>query len=134
MGSTPSPKPSETELRYLLSFRKWDTFAELVRSAIQWGALVGIFYIFYKDLDVLAGRSTFAQIGINLLGNLKVSRGIIALLTGSGWVYGLGQRSLRRKNIERLAPAKNEVEKRIDKNRTSSNLTSRGTTPKKGKR
>ena len=134
MASNPSSKPPKTELEYVLSLKRWDTFAELGRSAIQWGALVFIAYFSYKGVDVLAGRNTFAQIGINVLGNLTVSRGIIALLTASGWAYGLGQRRLRRKNIQRLATAKNEVEKRIDKNRTSSNLTSKGTTPKKGKR
>lgn len=133
MASNPSSKPPKTELEYVLPLKRWDTFAELGRYAIQWGGLVLIAYFFYKDVEVLAGRSTFAQIGINILANLKVSRGIIALLTGSGWAYGLGQRRLRRKNIQRLATAKNEVEKRIDKNRTSSNLTSKGTTPKKGK-
>lgn len=133
MASTPSP-PRMTEREYELSFKKWDTFAEWGRYGIQWTGLVLIAYFFYRSVDVLAGRNTFAEIGIKVLGNLTVSRGIITLLTASGWIFGLGQRSLRRKNIERLAPAKNEVERRIDKNRTSSNLTSRGTTPKKGKR
>lgn len=64
-----------------------------------------------------------------------VNRGIVALLAGSGWAFGLAQRSLRRKNIERLVPLKNDLEKVIDPKRTSSNHTSRGMTPpKKGKR
>lgn len=84
---------------------------------------------------MLAGLTTSANIGVRLAGNVTVSRGIITLLTGSGWAYGVAQRSLRRKNIERLVPLKNELEKVIDKKRTSSNLTQRGTTPpRKGKR
>lgn len=135
MASTPPPKPPKTELDYQLAFKRWDTLSDLGRYAIQWTGLVLVAYFSYRSIDTLAGRRTFAEIGVKILGNVTVSRGIITLLTGGGWAYGLAQRSLRRRNIERLAPAKNEVERRLDKNRTSSNLTSRGTTPKtKGKR
>jgi hypothetical protein len=135
MASTPPSKPTKTEPDYQLAFKRWDTLSELGRSAIQWTGLVLIFYFLYRSLDTLAGRNTFAEIGVKFLGNLTVSRGIITLLTGGGWAYGLAQRSLRRRAIERLAPAKNKVERLLDKGRTSSDLTSRGTTPKaKGKR
>lgn len=134
MASTLSVKPPKTELDVQLSFKRWDTLAELGRLGIQWTALVFIAYFLYRSVDSLAGRNTLAELGFRVLGNLTVSRGIISLLAGSGWFYGLGQRALRRKAIERLAPAKNEVERRMDKNRTSSNLTSKGTTPKRGKR
>jgi hypothetical protein len=130
MASTPSPKPPKTEQDYLLAFKRWDTLSEIIRSGIQWAGLVAIAYLFFRSVDTLAGRKTVAEIGIKVLGNLTVSRSIIALLTGSGWVYGLGQRSLRRRNIERLVPAKNDLERALDKNRTSSNLSSRGTTPR----
>ena len=129
MVSTSPPTPAKSDQDYQLSFKKWDTLGDLGRYAIQWAGLVLIAYFFYRTLDSFAGRNTFAEIGIKILGNITVSRGIITLLTASGWVYGLGQRGLRRRSIERLAPAKNQVEGLLDPNRTSSNLTSRGTTP-----
>lgn len=134
MASPPSPKP-RTVLDNQLSFKRLDTVSELIKEAMKWGSLVTIAYFGYMSVEVLAGSTTSANIGIRVLGSLTFNRGVVALLTGSGWAYGLGQRSVRRKNIERTVPAKNELERLIDPNRTSSNLTSRGTTPpRKGKR
>lgn len=118
-----------------LSFKRMDTALEFWRVLVQWTAIGFLGFMFYKSIIVLAGLSTSANIAVRLAGNLTVSRGIITLLTVSGWAFGLAQRSSRRKNIERLVPLKNELEKVIDPKRTSSNLTSRGMTPpKKGKR
>jgi hypothetical protein len=133
MASSPSSRPTSAELRYLLSLKRWDTVTELGGKLIQWGGLVVIAYFVYLSTVALAGKTTLAEIGVKVLGNLTVSRAIITLLTGSGWAFGLGQRRLRRKAISRIANEKNELERRIDPKRTSSDLTSRGTTPKKGK-
>jgi hypothetical protein len=112
-----------------------DTALEFWRVLVQWATIGFLGYMGYRSVVVLAGVSTSANIAVRLAGNLTVSRGIITLLTGSGWAFGLAQRSLRRKNIERVVPLKNDLEKVLDPKRTSSNLTSRGTTPpKKGKR
>jgi hypothetical protein len=134
MASSPSPPP-RTALDNQLSFKRLDTALEFWRVLIQWGTVAFLGYMTYRSVGALAGMTTSANIGVRLFGNLMVNRGIVALLTGSGWAFGLAQRSLRRKNIERLVPLKNDLEKVIDPKRTSSNLTSRGTTPpKKGKR
>jgi len=124
-----SPPPPRTVLDNQLSFKKWDTLVLLVGQLIKWGALVLIAFRGFGALEVFAGKTTFADLGFRFLGNLTVSRGIISLFTTSGWVYGLGQRSLRRRNIERIVPDKNELERILDKNRTSSNLSKKGTTP-----
>ncbi|OLE76904.1 hypothetical protein AUG19_01880 [archaeon 13_1_20CM_2_54_9] len=135
MASSPSPTPPRTVLDNQLSFKRLDTALEFWRVLVQWGTVAFLGYMAYRSVSALAGVTTSANIGVRLFGNLMVNRGIVALLAGSGWAFGLAQRSLRRKNIERLVPLKNDLEKVIDPKRTSSNLTSRGTTPpKKGKR
>jgi hypothetical protein len=135
MASSPPPKPPRTMLDNQLSFKRLDTALEFWRALVQWTTVGFLGYMAYRSIVVLAGLSTSANIAVRLAGNLTVSRGIITLLTGSGWAFGLAQRSLRRKNIERLVPLKNDLEKEINPKRTTSNLTSRGTTPpKKGKR
>ncbi|HEY6243707.1 MAG TPA: hypothetical protein VIX17_07170 [Pyrinomonadaceae bacterium] len=134
MADTPLQKPPRTVLDNQLSFKKLDTVAELGRELIKWSALVLLGYWGYRCVAVMAGTITFADIAVRILGNLTVSKGIIALLTGSGWVYGLAQRSLRRRFVERNAKTKNDLERVIDPKRTSSNLSSKGTTPAKGKR
>ena len=135
MASTPPPKPPRTMLDNQLSFKRMDTAVEFWRVIVQGATLAFLGFMAYKSIVVLAGVSTTANIAVRLAGNLTVSRGIITLLTCSGWAFGMAQRSARRKNIERIVPLKNDLEKVIDAKRTSSNLTSRGTTPpRKGKR
>jgi len=81
----------------------------------------------YFSVVALAGKSTFADVGFRILGNLKISEGISYIFGASGVLYGVGQRQLRRRNIERIVPLKNKLEKILDPKRTSSSLTSKGT-------
>jgi hypothetical protein len=129
MASPPSVKPPRTTLDNQLSFKKLDTLTDVLKSLFKWSALVIIAYLGANTVKELAGKSTFAEFAVRVLGNVTMSRSIITLVAGGGWAFGLAQRSLRRRNIERTVPAKNDLEKIIDKNRTSSNLTGRGTTP-----
>lgn len=129
MAPSTSDKPKRTALDNQLSFKRLDTISRIVCEFIKWAGLLGIAYLAYRSVEVLAGKNTFADIGFKVIGNVKVSDGIIVLLTGGGWAYGLAQRSLRRRYIERNTSHKNDLERIIDPNRTSSNLTPRGTTP-----
>ena len=61
---------------------------------------------------------------------MKVRIGATIALTGSGWIYGLKQRQLRRNTVERLATRVTELETKFDPNRSSSQITKRGTTRK----
>jgi hypothetical protein len=128
--STAPPASHKTDpaLEAHLRAKRIDSFTTICRDAIKWSAAVIIVAYGYKSIVALAGHRTYADIGIRVLGNLKVSDGILYLFGVSGWVYGLGERRLRRNNIRRLAPAKNDLERIIDPRRTSSNLTTTGTT------
>ena len=132
MASSPPEKPPLSELEYRQSFHRREIANQIIQLAIKWGILGYIFHCLYLMVLAFAGRSTFADIGIRVFGNVKVSDGIITVLAGGGWVYGLGQRQLRRKIIKRNVPAKNALEKLLNPTRTSSNLTDVGTTPKEG--
>jgi len=128
MATPPSKKPARTELDYGLSFKRLDTFSVIIRDVIKWGGIAYLGRCTYLVIAVLAGKSTFADIGIRFLANVKVSDGIIALLIGGGWAYGFGQRQLRRRHIKHIENSKNELERLLDPKRTSSNLTDKGTT------
>jgi len=128
MASPPSDKPSRTELDYRLSFKKADSFVVILRELIKWGGIVLVVRYGYLSIAALAGHTTFADVGIKFLSNLRVSDSIMYILTGGSIAYGLGQRRSRRRNIERMAESKNELEKLIHSERTSSNITKSGTT------
>jgi hypothetical protein len=127
-GISSRPEKQKTDLEYRLAFKRIDAFVTVSKTLIQWAALVGCAFIIYKCVAVLAGKETLARLGVSILGNIKVSDGILAVLTGGSLAYGIGQRALRRRNIERLTPRSIELEKRLDSNRTSSSLTRKGTT------
>jgi len=126
--ATPSPRPTRTESDYQLSYKKIDSVTTIIRDIIKWGGLSFLGYCGYLSVAVLAGRATTANIFIKILGNATINHALWALLAGGGWVYGIGQQYLRRRNIQRIVPAKNALEKKLDPKRTSSHLTERGTT------
>jgi hypothetical protein len=126
--ANPSQRPPRTESDYALSYKKIDSVATVVREAVKWAAIVLIVRYGYYAIAILAGHSTFADIAVRFLANLKVSDGILYLLTGGSIAYGVGQRYLRRRHIKRVVPAKNQLERILDPNRSSSGLTPKGTT------
>jgi hypothetical protein len=128
MGTSPSTEPPRTVLNYGLSIKKIDAVLTVVRDIIKWGALVLITRYAYHSISDLAGHQTYADIGVQFLGNLKISESLLYLLTGGSIIYGMGERRLRRKHIGRVVPLKNELEKKLNPSRTSSNLTKEGTT------
>ena len=108
--ATPSQKPTRTESDYQLSYKKIDSVTTVIRDIVKWGGIGFVVYCGYLSVAALAGRSTGANIFVKILGDAKVSNGLIALLIGGGWVYGIGQQYLRRRNIQRLVSAKNALE------------------------
>jgi hypothetical protein len=126
--ANPTLQPTRTESDYLLSYKKIDSVTTIIRYIVMWGGLCFIAYCGYLCVAVLAGRATSANIFIKIFGSATISRGLMVLLAGGGWVYGLGQQYLRRRNIQRIVPAKNALERKLDPKRSSSHLTERGTT------
>jgi hypothetical protein len=128
MATPPSTEPPRTVLDYGRSIKKIDAVLAVVRDIIKWGSIVLIVRYVYLSISTLAGHQTYADIGVQFLGNVKISDSLLYLLTGGSIIYGMGERRLRRKHIGRIVPLKNELEKKLDPNRTSSNLTRKGTT------
>lgn len=93
--STPGRK--RTELEYRLSFKKIDASASVVKAILKYGTIIARTYIAYLAIAALAGKTTFASMGLSILGNVK--DGIYIVLTVGGIIYGVGQGQLRRRNI-----------------------------------
>ena len=81
-----------------------------------------------EAIGLLAGRQTDASFVLKLIWNLSADRWIAYLVGVLGASFGLNERRLKRRNIERLTKAKTELEERLDKNRTSSGLNPDGST------
>lgn len=122
----PSESQADRELR--LSLHTRTLIATGVTALIKWGGLLGIAYFMYCSVRVLSGQSTFADIGIRLLGNLRVSEAAAWLLGGSGILYGSRERRLRLQANETLGKRVSDLEGEIDAKRSSSKLTTKGQT------
>ena len=108
--------------------RRIDGIVSTVQYGIMWFSLVGISAFFYLATKSLAGQHTFADIGIKVIGDFKVSEALSYLFGAGGVGYGLRERKLRRQTTERFAARTSTLEKLVDPERTSSRLTTRGTT------
>jgi hypothetical protein len=108
--------------------RRIDGIVSTVQYGIMWFSLVGIAAFFYLSTKSLAGHYTFADIGIKVIGDFKISEGLAYLFGAGGLGFGLTERRLRRKTTERFANRNAALERLVDPDRTSSHLTNRGTT------
>ena len=108
----------------------------VIRDIIKWGIIGFIFYCGYLSISVLAGKTTQADINVNIFESFAVQLMqntrllewaqyvlIIALI-----LWGLFERRLRGTTIARLTARINQLELKLDPKRTSSRLTSTGQT------
>ncbi len=116
------------DAEYALRAKRLDIIDTAVRLFIPWGFLALVAYWVHKDISVLAGKQTLAQIGISFLGDIRLSDSVAYIFGVAGTGYGIAERQLRRRNIARLSGEKQELERLLDAGRTSSNLTRQGTT------
>lgn len=118
----------EAELRVLRRTKSSEGFVQVLNTFFRCTAWVLIAFFAYLGVDSLAGKITFANIGINFLSEVKTSISLSITVGIIGAVYGLKQRKLRRDTVEILQTRIKELESYIDKNRSSSKLTVRGDT------
>jgi hypothetical protein len=122
------PIATKTEIDAKILYRKIDAAVTLCKAVIKYGALVLCVRYLFLIAGALAGKTTLASLVLSVLANAKVSDCICLLFGGGGAVYGVAQRQLRRRAIKRLTGRPKELEVAIDPNRSSSELTARGTT------
>lgn len=128
MAEKKSKAQLEAELKVLKKAKASEGIVQVLLSLIRWGAIVLIVRYGFLGIETLSGKSTFADIGVNFLTDIKISVAI-AWAAGLGGIgYGYSQRKLRKDTIERLVSRIQELESDADDERTSSKLTTRGDT------
>lgn len=133
LGTTPHRK-RDVDVQHLvppehfIRLRIIDAVDANARLFIRYGFIALAAFFAYKSFAVVAGKHTFADIGVRLLANIKVANSIGYLVGGGGILYGNRQKKLREQTILNLAPGLRERELAADPNRSSSGLTERGGT------
>ncbi len=125
---TEDPKNRELELKYHQRLKIIDSATALCQSTIRFGAFVVVSYFVYHAVLALAGKATFADIGVRVLGDIRISETFAWGAGATGVFYGLRQRKLRRDKTDYLQGRIRKLETDLDPGRSSSRLTTRGTT------
>jgi|SRR5271163_3949907 hypothetical protein len=120
----------DPNLDFQVQIFKIDRTATVKETAIRYGALALLALFAWLSIQDLAGKRTFADIGIRFMADFKVSEGVAYLFGGGGVAYGLGERRLRRNRTATLTARITQLENDADPDRTSSLLTPHGTTRK----
>jgi hypothetical protein len=115
------------ELDYKFQIHKWDSVSRLVQALIKYGTVCFCVWQLVPAMEAFAGKTTLAKLGILIVTDLKAntvfSHLVMGVLGFGGAGYGLRERAQKRKEIKRLGNRVVELEKRLDRNRTSSGLT-----------
>ncbi|MBN2547506.1 MAG: hypothetical protein JXB50_17005 [Spirochaetes bacterium] len=127
-------KPFRTRQEITESIANYgETTRMLTKIAVRFisvGGIVIICYFFAAVLKSYAGKTTIANIVFNFLADIKLDK-VIAYIFGAGGIgYGLKERQLRKKNIERYYNQKDKLEKIINPDKQTSSLTKNGNTNK----
>jgi hypothetical protein len=118
----------QAELKLIKQSRVGEGVILICLNLIKWGAIVLIVREIHLSIESLAGKATLTDIGINFLGDIKVSIALSWFVGFFGAFYGINQRKLRKDTVERLQTRIKELELVVDNKRSSSQLTVRGDT------
>lgn len=106
--------------------------ATIINNAIRYGTFLLIAYFLTNSwdsiFDSLAGRETDANILVEVLSNFTITHTLSLTVTFGAIFIAIRERSLRKKEIERLVELRSLYVKQFDSNRSSSGLTKRGET------
>jgi len=130
----------EAENKFLRTGKLFDNIASVINNFIKYGGLTLMAFYVYKSIAILAGKETNAD--INIAAVLYTSNtanetslnwwsifGIIGFLVGAlGALIGFNERRMRQNYIKYRPERYEYLEKKLDPDRSSSQLTSKGDT------
>jgi hypothetical protein len=123
---------SKHELDHQYRLKVQDTIQLAIKAAAYAICGISICVFAYLSIRELAGRTTLADVLFRAAADFRLNRPVgqlLAYLFGGGGVsYGVVQKILRRRYIEKWHPIIKEYEKLADPMPTSSNLTKTGKT------
>ncbi len=107
-----------------------DQFYRTVRTLIKCTTVAVIFYFGFQALQVLAGQDTKLSVALSFaftaLADIKFAAAIS--VAGGTTAWAILERSLRLRKVDSLQGRIRQLEQTIDPSRSSSGLTTRGTT------
>jgi len=114
--------------RLFLISRGFELLKEIIRAAI----LISGFYFAYLAIAELAGKQTEALLAFHYFISRDNDYALPWIISFASLLYAGMQRRLRLKKTQEMQGYIQELELKIDPNRTSSGLTTTGQTPAGG--
>jgi hypothetical protein len=128
MAKKKTRRELEHDLHIIRQSRVVEAIVTIVKNFLKYGTFMFVAWMGYLSVRCLAGQATFADVGLKVLGDIKVNAALGWVAGGGGIAYGLSQRKLRRQTIRRLQSRVSAYEKSLDEKRTSSKLGADGGT------
>ncbi len=101
---------------------------DLAKQVLQTALTGWIFWTIYLDIRELAGKETEASFLFQYFISKDNDYGMPWIIAGAALLYARVERSFRLKKTKQLTERIQELERRIDPNRSSSGLTPTGET------
>lgn len=105
-----------------------DEVGQTLRWTLAVACIAFVAWCMREAVRDLAGLQTNANISVGFLGKIEVAATLSMVFGVGGVLYGVAQRSLRRKTVKRLQARIQLYERRQDPRRSSSELAEDGTT------
>jgi hypothetical protein len=124
--------PSDKEIEFQLQVRKYDNRSRIITylggMIIKYVALAVICYFILLAVRELAGKETIAKFLFLFINDINLKEIVLSVLTIGAILYGLLQRALRRKMIQRFSARCDMLERKINPQKVSSEITKEGKT------
>jgi hypothetical protein len=118
--------PLSARAREQVALLRVDRFYRTVRTAIRVGGGCFAAWCLYLAVDSVAGKTTAFSVGLSLLWDVRL---VLAFsIAGSAILWATAERWLRHRKVEFVQGRIRELELKIDPNRSTSGLTTKGRT------
>lgn len=114
--------------RFQLWMKIVDGLFSLAKKAVPWGFGATMVFFVAQIFIAYAGENTQADVAINLIAGIQADRWVAYIIALLGTGYGLRQRKLRQRAIERLTVRPKQLEQDMDPDRSSSDILPDGRT------
>lgn len=122
-------RPPLSDNETSLAMARANAIASTIKTLGRQSCIIGCSYFAYKGIAALAGRTTLASIGLQVAASLHLKDKVELTIAAGSVIWALAERRLRRRKLQQDAPYIRKLEEQHDPERSSSRLTTRGTTP-----
>lgn len=110
------------ENQFQLDLQRIVSRGRIWQTAFRTAGAVVVSYFIYKAIEAMAGTTTVADLGLRLVGSLRVSIALAWVLAAGSTTWAVVERVTRQRYIRKFAPRIRLLEKKVDSRRSSSGL------------